>query len=79
MAKIEPFEKFTRQYEDWFEEHSYVYESELKAVRMLLPEYQNGVEIGVGSGRFAVPLGGLKEAWNHRSEWVRLLKNVVSQ
>lgn len=57
MARIEPFEKFTRRYEDWFEEHRYVYESELKAVRVLLPEYQSGVEIGVGSGRFAAPLG----------------------
>lgn len=57
MARIEPFEKFTRQYEVWFEEHKYVYESELKAIRILLPENQNGVEIGVGSGRFAAPLG----------------------
>jgi len=57
MAQIEPFEKFTLRYEDWFEEHRYVYESELKAVRVLLPEYQSKVEIGVGSGRFAAPLG----------------------
>ena len=57
MAQIEPFEKFTRRYEDWFEEHRYAYESELKAVQMLMPEYRSGVEIGVGSGRFSAPLG----------------------
>ena len=57
ITKIEPFEKYTKLYEDWFEENRYAYESELKAVQALLPSYQNGVEIGVGSGRFAVPLG----------------------
>ena len=57
MAGIEPFEKFARQYEVWFEEHKYAYASELKAIRKVLPENQNSIEIGVGSGRFADPLG----------------------
>ena len=57
MVQIEPFEKFTRQYEVWFEEHKYAYESELKAIRELLPENQNSIEIGVASGRFADPFG----------------------
>lgn len=55
-TKIEPFEKYTSQYEDWFDNNKYAYESELQAVRELLPENQNGLEIGVGSGRFAAPL-----------------------
>lgn len=55
--QIEPFEKYTKLYEDWFEGNRYAYESELKAIQALLPVYKNGVEIGVGSGRFAVPLG----------------------
>ncbi len=58
MAKIEPFERFTQRYEEWFEKHRLVYQSELKAVDMLLPENREGcVEIGVGTGRFAAPLG----------------------
>jgi len=57
MARIESFEKYTHQYEAWFEEHRYVYQSELAAIRKLLPEHHNSVEIGVGSGRFAAPLG----------------------
>lgn len=56
MAKIEPFEKYTSRYEDWFENNEYAYRSELQAVKELLPESQNGLEIGVGSGRFAAPL-----------------------
>jgi len=57
MAKIAPFEQNTDQYEAWFSEHPDVYESELEAVRTLLSPSGNGVEIGVGSGQFAAPLG----------------------
>lgn len=57
MPKTEPFEKFTGRYEAWFERHGYAYLSELEAVRKLLPKEGNGAEIGVGTGRFAEPLG----------------------
>jgi SAM-dependent methyltransferase len=46
-----------RRYEQWFEDHPSVYHSELEAVRVVLPESTEGLEIGVGSGRFAAPLG----------------------
>jgi len=51
-----PFETNTRQYEQWFENNRYVYQSELEAVRSFIPNHGKGVEIGVGSGRFAAPL-----------------------
>ncbi len=58
MPKIEPFEKFTNRYDIWFKKHKYAYLSELKAVDRLLPENRdNCIEIGVGTGRFAQPLG----------------------
>lgn len=57
MAKIGPFEQNVQQYEDWFERNRFAYESELRAVKMLLPESGSGMEIGVGTGRFAAPLG----------------------
>jgi len=57
MARIEPFEKHPLQYEQWFDRHKFVYESELQAIRKLLPQHGNGLEIGIGSGRFAAPLG----------------------
>lgn len=56
MPIIEPFEEHPLRYDAWFDVHRYVYESELRAVRMLLPERGGGLEIGVGSGRFAEPL-----------------------
>jgi len=57
MAKIEPFEKHKFKYEEWFEKNEFAYKSELQAVRYLLPKKGTGVEIGVGTGRFAEPLG----------------------
>ncbi|HKJ67819.1 MAG TPA: class I SAM-dependent methyltransferase [bacterium] len=57
MAKITPFEEHSDQYESWFSDHHAAYESELSAVKELLPPSGSGVEIGVGSGRFAAPLG----------------------
>jgi len=57
MPKVEPFERHRDRYENWFERHRYAYLSELEAVRRLLPEDGKGAEIGVGTGRFAQPLG----------------------
>lgn len=57
MPKTEPFEKYTDQYENWFERNRYVYQSEINAIREILPDFENGIEIGIGSGRFAEPLG----------------------
>jgi ubiquinone/menaquinone biosynthesis C-methylase UbiE len=57
MPKVEPFEKYASQYEEWFEKNKFAYESELRAIKEQLPESKNGIEIGVGSGRFAGPLG----------------------
>ncbi len=57
MAKIEVFEKNADIYDDWFDSHEFVYRSELKAIKRQLPPGKTGIEIGIGSGRFAVPLG----------------------
>lgn len=57
MAKTRAFDGHAPRYEEWFEHHEHAYRSELEAVRMLLPDKGAGIEIGVGSGRFAAPLG----------------------
>jgi SAM-dependent methyltransferase len=57
MPKIESFEMFAESYEDWFDINRYVYESELQAIREMLPDKGKGIEVGVGSGQFAAPLG----------------------
>jgi SAM-dependent methyltransferase len=56
-AGIAPFVRHHERYDDWFERHRAAYLSELLAVRALLPWSGRGIEIGVGTGRFAAPLG----------------------
>ncbi len=55
--KIVPYETHAGEYDDWFRDNRFAYESELEAVRELLPGAGTGVEIGVGTGRFAGALG----------------------
>lgn len=57
MPKVEPFELHAEGYDAWFDEHVPAYLSELEAVRALLPPGAEGLEVGVGTGRFAGPLG----------------------
>lgn len=51
-----PFVDLYLDYDAWFERFPLVYEAELRAVRSLLPVVGRGLEVGVGSGRFAGPL-----------------------
>jgi len=55
MPRTEPFEKHYQLYEDWFEKNEYAYRSEVKAISELMPDFKNGIEIGIGSGKFAIP------------------------
>ncbi len=51
------FEHHVGRYDEWFERNRAAYESELRAVASLLPQQGVGIEIGVGTGRFAARLG----------------------
>ena len=57
MSKSKLFEKNYEYYDNWFEQHKKIYETELKAIKKILPSFKKGIEIGVGTGRFAAPLG----------------------
>lgn len=57
MARTRPFDEHPERYERWFDEHEAVYQSELCALHSVVPSGGRGVEIGMGSGRFAGPLG----------------------
>ena len=57
MPKTSVFQKHFAKYEEWFTENRWIYEAELRAVKALIPEKGLGIEIGVGTGRFAQPLG----------------------
>lgn len=72
MARTDPFEEHADRYEEWFETYEEAYRSELTALRRFVPKGEGAddegaddsddhdaraVEIGVGTGRFAAPLG----------------------
>jgi SAM-dependent methyltransferase len=50
------FDEFFREYDRWFDHHPFAYQSELDALRYMGPLIGAGIEIGVGTGRFAQPL-----------------------
>ena len=51
------FEESALEYDDWFETYTWVYQSEVEAVRRHIPKIGKGIEIGVGTGRFSTPFG----------------------
>ena len=51
------FNRYYKRYDTWYDRNKFAYLSELKIIRKVLPKKGRGVEIGVGTGRFAVPLG----------------------
>ena len=67
MPKTEAFDNHLKEYEEWFDGNRYVYLSELEAVGQLLPKTGRGIEVGIGSGLFAGPLG-IKEGCDPSAE-----------
>ena len=53
-----PFETKAPVYDQWYDQFPNIFQSEILALRALLPSPGQWVEIGVGTGRFAVELGG---------------------
>ncbi len=57
MARIAPFENYSDDYDRWFIDNSSVYAMELEAVREFIPADKCGLDVGVGTGKFAIPFG----------------------
>lgn len=57
MARTEPFDRHLFEYEQWFINNYFAFMSELQAVSKVMPLSGRGMEIGIGSGVFAYPLG----------------------
>lgn len=77
MLKTEIFDKYVEDYEAWYDKYPEVYESELAAIReqfLKLPENIRGIEVGIGTGRFAQPLG-IKEGIEPSEEMAKKALN----
>lgn len=57
MHKDNYFDTEIEEYEEWFKTNDKLLDSELEAVRQLIPADGKGIEIGVGTGIFASRLG----------------------
>lgn len=57
IPKIKPFDEYSKEYDSWYTKNQNIYASELNAIKSFIPSGLYGVEIGIGTGRFAVPLG----------------------
>jgi ubiquinone/menaquinone biosynthesis C-methylase UbiE len=51
-----PFDIYPDEYENWFIKNELLFQSELLALKQVVPTNKKGIEIGVGSGLFAEKL-----------------------
>ena len=73
MLKTDVFSEHVEAYEAWYEKHPMVYLSEVAAIKeqfLKLPENIKGIEVGLGTGRFAQPLG-IKEGIEPSTEMAK--------
>jgi SAM-dependent methyltransferase len=57
ISRIDIFDNYSDEYDEWFDTHTWVYQSEVLAVKRGLPQSGKGIEIGTGTGRFSIPFG----------------------
>ena len=62
---IDLFNKYAEEYDEWYDKNKTIYKLELEVIKKFIPKSDKekpekkkiGLEIGVGTGRFAEPLG----------------------
>ena len=69
------FDLYYQEYENWFEKHPEIYKAEIETIKTLLPKGK-GMEVGVGSGKFAKPLG-IKFGIEPSKKWQKLPQKEV--
>ena len=67
------FDLYSKQYDAWYSRHEFAFLSEIEAIKKVLPPAGNGLEIGVGTGRFASSLG-IATGIDPSSEMLRIAK-----
>jgi SAM-dependent methyltransferase len=57
MCSVTVFDEHAQEYDRWFDENARIYHAEVSAMQRFVPQKGTGVEIGVGTGRFAIRFG----------------------
>ncbi len=74
MIQSDIFNSHVEEYEAWYEKYQDAYLSEVAAIKeqfQKLPENLRGIEVGLGTGRFAEPLG-IKEGIEPAMEMAKM-------
>lgn len=81
MKNDYPFDTEVTEYEEWFKSNDKLLDSELEAIKQLIPSSGRGIEIGVGTGIFASRLGigeGVEPSGKMAAEALKKGINVLS-
>ncbi len=57
MGSTELFNERAAEYDEWFEDNPQILAAEIEAIRQVTPPFSRGLEVGVGTGRFARAMG----------------------
>ncbi|MBN2548835.1 MAG: class I SAM-dependent methyltransferase [Anaerolineales bacterium] len=57
MTTQTAFDAYASEYDHWFDEKEPIYQAEIAAMKRFIPTAGSGIEIGVGTGRFASQFG----------------------
>lgn len=57
MDTVTVFDDNVEEYDRWYDDNKRAYQAELQALGRFIPREGRGLEVGVGTGRFAGPLG----------------------
>ncbi len=51
------FDQYASEYDGWFDENQPLFQAEINALKRVVPQMGEGIEIGAGTGRFALAVG----------------------
>ncbi|MDI6718903.1 MAG: methyltransferase domain-containing protein [Methanomicrobiales archaeon] len=55
-VRATPFDRYPWLYDRWYDENPHIYQAEVRALEQYVPWRGSGLEVGVGTARFAAPL-----------------------
>ncbi|MBN2830885.1 MAG: methyltransferase domain-containing protein [Candidatus Omnitrophica bacterium] len=67
------FNKYHKKYDAWYENNRFAYLSEVEALKKVVPKKGKGLEVGVGTGRFASLLG-IKDGVDPSTQMIKIGK-----
>ncbi len=67
------FDNHFLEYDEWYDKNKFAYFSEITAINKAIPKKGKGLEVGVGTGRFASLLG-IKDGLDPSSSMLKLAK-----